>query len=217
MAEIQLSDLGQESALSRDLAWLELALAPNDPDERKHFVYVDEHNGKRIMVASNRDRLHLSTQYAMCFPLGYVPREGKDWYAPDEKYFNYKPTLKHCTGAKAVFARELLTRTVQQFVKAMGQDHREMIMRFDPNRATLSAFSVLKGHVSVTIPCSIKERPETMRIDARYLLDAITGSDAQHIMLQQTPEPNGAVCVYPGNERVAFIKLREVTFSLNRR
>lgn len=209
---IQLDELGQESALTKDMTWLELALSPNDPDERKHFVYVDEMNGKRIMVATNRDRLHLCTKYAMCFDLGYVPRDGKDWYEPDQDFFKYQPTLKQCTGTKVIFATELLQKMLDKMVRAMGNDHKEVIMKFDPNRVTLSAFSVAKGHITVTLPCSTSERPYTMRIDGRYLLDAITGSELKNITIQQTPEENGAVCVYPGSERVAFIKLREVPF-----
>lgn len=203
---IDMNEMGETSIVARELAWLELALDPDNLKECCHYVLVDELNGKRIMIATDTFRFHIAGKSAVCFPLGYLPR-GEDCYEPEGNYGPYKRILRTITGAKITMNRALLEQYLTKCLALLqkNDEKKQVKFTFTPNKAILSVYSQVKGVVTFELPCSNDIRPETLRINCKWLLEAITGSDSTNVVIQQNSAKDGAVLVTMSDNRAAII------------
>lgn len=205
---VDVSEISKESALKRELAWLELALDMHHPNEWCKYIVVEELFGNRVMVATNRQRLHIGTQWAHVFPVGFLPHPDSS-YTPGNRYFPYERAIQDCTGAKVVVNRALLEQHLTKLLKAAPKSDTDKLIKisFNENSMNLVVYNALHGWVRLNMPCSMKGKPKPMRINAKYMLDAIAGSEAANVSIQQDKSDHKAICVSPGSGRAAFMVL----------
>jgi len=205
---VNIEDVNQTSELSRELCWLESALDMHHPNEWCKYLLCEELFGKRVIVATNRQRLHIGTQWAHVFPVGFLPHPDSS-YTPGNRYFPYETAIQNCTGAKIIVNRALLEQHLTKLLKAAPKSDTDKLIKlsFDENSMNLVVYNALHGWVRLNMPCSMKGKPKPMRLNARYLLDAIAGSEVANVSIQQDKSDHKAICVSPGLGRVAFMVL----------